>query len=111
MGLYGAENMLIALAAELSSSDYTPVIGVIHNKKSPHLELREVAEKNNIESVVFASRGAFDISTMIDILRYIRNNKIDLIQTHGYKSNVYAVLATLFSRAYSWHAGSCPIRG
>jgi len=95
-GFFGAENVIAELSRELVSSDFTPIIGVFNNTKNPHLELIEFAKNNNISCHLFHCNGQFDFTTIISIRKFIKKNKIDLIHTHGYKSNFYAVLATLF---------------
>jgi glycosyltransferase involved in cell wall biosynthesis len=93
-GFYGAENMLAQLALALQESEYTPVIGVIENAKDPHLELIEFANRHGIESQIFPCRGALDRDAIRRLRVYLRTAGISLVQTHGYKSDYYALAAT-----------------
>jgi glycosyltransferase involved in cell wall biosynthesis len=96
-GFFGAENVIVELVTELIHTKYLPVIGALKSQKYPHLELVDFANKNNIESVVFDCRRRFDLKTIFSIRSFIKKNKIDIIQTHGYKSNFYAFCASLFT--------------
>ena len=97
-GFFGAENVIAELAKELACSEYTPVIGVFNNKQNPHLELADFALKNNIEFHIFSCRGAVDLKTILSIRNFIKENNIAIVQTHGYKANIYALFATLFKK-------------
>jgi len=96
IGFFGAENVIAELVTELASPEYQPIIGVFRNPKNPHLELIDFARKKNIESAIFDCQREFDLKTIISIRNFIKKNNIDIIQTHGYKSNFYALFATLF---------------
>jgi len=98
-GFYGAENMLAQLALALQGSAYTPVIGVINNTGDPHLELIDFAERHGIERRIFPCRSVLDRSTIRDLNDYIGAEEISLVQTHGYKSDFYAVAATRGTKA------------
>ncbi|MFW9973295.1 MAG: glycosyltransferase family 4 protein [Candidatus Odinarchaeota archaeon] len=97
-GFFGAENVIIELSRQLSNSNYHPVIGVIENSKNPHIELAEAAERYNIETEIFKCKGQFDISTANKIRGFIKQNEIEIIHSHGYKANFYALLAALFMK-------------
>lgn len=96
-GFFGAENVIVELVTELIHTEYIPVIGALKSQKDPHLELVDFADKNNIESVVFNCKHRFDLKTILSIRNFIKKNKINIIQTHGYKSNFYAFCASLFT--------------
>jgi glycosyltransferase involved in cell wall biosynthesis len=95
-GYFGAENVIAELTKELACSEYTPFIGVFNNKQNPHLELADFALKNNIEFRIFNCRGAFDLKTILSLRDFIQKENITIVQTHGYKANVYILFATLF---------------
>ena len=96
IGFFGAENVLAELALELAITDFQPIIGVIKNQKNPHLELVDFARKNDIESAIFEAQRQFDLKAITSIRNFIKGNNIDIVQTHGYKSNFYALFAALF---------------
>ena len=96
IGFFGAENVVAELSKQLSNYGYHPIVGVIENSKSPHIELAEVAERYNLETKIFKCSGQFDLSTAIAIRNFIRQRDIDILHSHGYKANFYSLLATIF---------------
>jgi len=97
-GFFGAENVLVQLAEALSRQDgITVVAGVIENSRNPHLEVAEESRKQGIEAVVFPCDGRFDQdqTTVRSSRRCIRGKRIDVIHSHGYKSNIFAALVSL----------------
>ena len=95
VGFFGAENVIAELSKQLSEYGYHTIIGVLENSKSPHIELAKVAEQYNLETKIFKCTGQFDFSTAISIRTFIKEQDIDIIHSHGYKANFYALLATL----------------
>ncbi|MCK5535134.1 glycosyltransferase family 4 protein, partial [bacterium] len=53
------------------------------------------AHKCNLPVEIFDCKGRFDIKTILSIRYFLRENKIDIIHSHGYKSNFYGLLAAL----------------
>jgi glycosyltransferase involved in cell wall biosynthesis len=92
-GLYGAERVALELCSSLKRRHCEPIIGVIKNVYNPHLEIIEEAKKNFIETVIFPCTAQFDGKLIGSIRTFIRENKVDLIHCHGYKSNFYGLLA------------------
>lgn len=95
VGFFGAENVLIELSKKLCSSKYNFCIGTINNHSNPHIEVTKEALKNNLTYKIFDCRGKFDIKTISKIRKYIKENKIDIIHSHGYKSNIYGFFASV----------------
>jgi len=94
-GLFGAENVMLQLASELQTMETcTPIVGVFENHHSPHLEMAEACRKQTIESAFFPCRGKFDFKTILQLRRFVQKEQIDIIHSHGYKSNIYSFLAS-----------------
>jgi len=96
VGFYGAENMLMQLSCALRGSDFTPVIGVISNAAMPNLELARIAGRHRLAAEVFPCRSVLDWRTIKQLRAYLRRENIAVVQTHGYKSDTFAVLASSF---------------
>ncbi len=94
-GLFGAERVALELAVTLKEiSGVDPVMGVIKNSRSPHTEVGDEAKRVGIETVVFSCKGQFDRNAVAEIRRYIRDEGVDVVHTHGYKSNFYGYFAS-----------------
>lgn len=73
---------------------FHPVVGVINNKTNPHTEIADEAEKSGLSTVIFPCNGQFDLKLVLQIRKFIKDHKIDLIHSHGYKSNLFGLLAS-----------------
>src|SRR5262249_33609551 len=49
---------------------------------------------------IFACRGRIDWRTAMALSRFVRQNGIDVIHSHGYKSNTYALLSNFANRRF-----------
>lgn len=107
-GFFGAENVLLELSAELKRLGHSVTIGIFKNLHSPNLELLEKAKEYSLNTQVFECNGRFDLKTVSMISSYVRENSVDIIHSHGYKSNIYAVLSNiknkkpLVSTCHNW---------
>ena len=107
-GFFGAENVLIQLARELKYTDFYPIVGVFKNMHNPHLEVAEEAKRHNLEVAIFPCNGRFDLKAIIRIRKFLVNNHISIVHTHGYKSNFYALTASsgkgipLITTCHNW---------
>ena len=112
-GLYGAEQVILNLAR---NERLITFIGALYNVHRPNLDVIEEAEKRGLNTVVFHSRGRIDLTTVFRIIRFLRQHQIDILHTHGYKSDIVGFLATLFGRAkwvatnHVWHPLSTKLR-
>jgi len=93
-GFLGAENVVLELAKESAAAGCLVNIGVFENKRNPHLELAEAAETLGLKVQIFPCRGRFDVHTIASIRNFIHEKKPNLIHSHGYKGNFYALSVT-----------------
>ncbi len=93
-GFYGAENALVSLAAASQKAGACrPVVGVLRDARNPHQEAADQARQRGLEAEVFACSGRLDPRTIRAIRRKAQEMRVDLMHSHGYKSNFYAYLA------------------
>jgi len=98
-GFFGADNVLIELSKELQHTDFSPIIGVFENAQNPHLEVAEEAKREGFPVTIFPCNGRLDFRTILLIRRFLEQQQINIIHTHGYKSNLYALAASLSKKA------------
>lgn len=107
-GFFGAESVVLELSKELNSQNIENIIGVFENFQNPHAEIAQYAKENNLKATVFECNGKVDLKTLYDIKRFIKKNEIDIIHTHGYKSNIYGILIAkilkkpIISTCHNW---------
>lgn len=92
-GFYGAERWVIALANNADREQLVCDLAV--TQESPHQDLsvatcypREAGEVHYLPM-----RGRFDFRVVNQLVEVIRKRKIDIIHTHGYKSDILGLLA------------------
>ena len=95
VGYFGAENVIVELSKQLSGTKYHPIVGVLDNSKNPHTEMADIARQNNLEIKLFKCSGQFDLRTALAIRKFIKQNNIEIVHSHGYKADFYAFFATL----------------
>ena len=93
-GLYGAERWILALIKHLDPVEIESSVAVV--KDSPTLEapLCREAEKMGFRSHVIEARGRVNFSAVQQLRKYIRQNRIQILHTHGYKTDLIGLLST-----------------
>ncbi len=105
-GLYGAEQVILNLARGGNTISY---VGALHNHHSPNVEVIDEAKRTGLRTALFDSRGRIDLRTIFQIRRFLRDNSIDILHTHGYKSDIVGFCAALFGTTkwvatnHVWH--------
>lgn len=108
-GLYGAESVILNLSRALNRSGHRSVLGVFANSALPNLQLHEMAREEGIESNLIRCDGQVDGAVLARIRDLVRQGGIDIVHSHGYKSDIYAHLALaakgvpLVSTCHTWY--------
>jgi len=89
--------MLLSLLPSLKKAGCQPVLGVFHNRHCAHTEVAEAARRSALDVKIIECRGKFDWNAVHQIRTCMREG-IDLIHTHGYKSDIYGYIANRRSR-------------
>jgi glycosyltransferase involved in cell wall biosynthesis len=93
-GLYGAERWILALVRHLDPTKVESFVGVI--KDAPDLEcplIREAAALG-MHTCIFESYGRISFTAVKQLREFIRKQKIDILHTHYYKTDLIGFLAT-----------------
>jgi glycosyltransferase involved in cell wall biosynthesis len=102
-GWYGAENVLVNLAAASRSLGCDAVAGVLCDARNPHTEVAEQAQARDVPAEIFHCRGRLDLHTIGELRRWLARTCVDVVHTHNYKSDFYAAGA-LWGRSTGWVA-------
>ena len=92
-GFYGAERWILALA---NNSDQDRVQHHLAVTMEPHqreLEIIRQFDSSKGQTFEIRTSGPFDFSCIKELSRIILENDIDIIHTHGYKSDILGLLA------------------
>lgn len=87
-GIYGAEVMLLNLAAEQKEIGHTPVIASIREKDESLTPLEMEANRRGIDAVTFRMLDGPNFIGSWRILRYAQANGFEILHCHGYKGNI-----------------------
>jgi len=94
--MYGAERWILALAKHLPENEVRSVIGIINDDKNcPNPALGRFAADLGISTEVFLAPGKVSWPAVDMLRRYIRENSIQILHTHGYKTDILGLFATM----------------
>jgi glycosyltransferase involved in cell wall biosynthesis len=111
-GLYGAERWILALGRHLPHARIEPVIGVIKDSPGDVPALCVEAARLGIRTHVFESYGRLSRTAIGQLRNFIRDHEIDILHTHGYKTDVIGFLAVrgtkckIVSTPHGWSANA-----
>jgi glycosyltransferase involved in cell wall biosynthesis len=97
LGIYGAEAVLLSLAQEQLRQGHEPVILSIGNLNSASKAIEVEAGKRGIACIAHRMKDGFNLSGARRLMSVAREQRIDVIHSHGYKTNI--LLACLPRRA------------
>lgn len=91
-GFYGAERWVLALAKHIDSSRFRCDF-VTTKETSGVLEVVEKYSSPGGQAFELPMKNKFDLSVVNRLVELINQRQIDIIHTHGYKSDILGVLA------------------
>lgn len=97
-GFYGAERWILALCRNTDKDDCNYSLAVTDEEGSKDLELVKQFSAQCGETIALPMKNKFDLSVVGKLVDYIKQNKIDVIHTHGYKSDILGILAAKKAR-------------
>ena len=90
-GFYGAERWILALTKHLPTH-INSIIAVTQEPENHNTQLIRAAQTLGFETAEFPMTGKFDWSVVAHMVQYIKAHNIDIIHTHGYKSDILGVI-------------------
>ena len=92
-GLYGAERWILALIKHLPPAQVKSFVGVIKDAPGLDAPLCKVAGQLGFQTHVIESYGKLNRSAIGQLRRYLLEQQIDIVHTHGYKTDLIGSLA------------------
>ena len=89
-GFYGAERWVLALANNIDKNKVNCELAVT---KEPGQKDLEILNHFDGESFQIAMKSRFDASAISELANIIKDRNIQIIHTHGYKSDILGLLA------------------
>lgn len=109
-GLYGAERWILALVRHLNPSRVESIVASIRDAPELTAPLCGLADSLGFRTQIFDAPGKFNWSAVSQLRRYIVANDVQVLHTHGYKTDVIGLLATrgtpcrIVSTPHGWSA-------
>ena len=94
-GLYGAEHWILALIKYLDPNVIESYVGSILDTPSSTAPICDEAQKRGYPAYKIDSYGKLNLAAVGKLRRFIKDYKIDIIHTHGYKTDLIGLLATM----------------
>ena len=92
-GFYGAERWILALAKNLDTQDIKCDLAVTVEANTKELEISKHYAKLDKKVHEIPMSGRFDLTVISKLCKLIKKNDIDIIHTHGYKSDILGLVA------------------
>lgn len=92
-GLYGAERWILALIKHLDPEKVESLVAVIQDDPNLDAPLCREAEKLGFRAHVIEARGRVNLSALQQLRKYIQQNRIHILHTHGYKTDLIGLLS------------------
>jgi len=92
-GFYGAERWVLALANNVDRHSLTCDLAVTRESENQDLTIAEVYPRDVGDVHYLDMAGRFDLRVVGQLVDVIRKRQIDVIHTHGYKSDILGLLA------------------
>jgi len=92
-GMYGAEFWILALIKNLNPDRVETYIAAPLDDDNQQIELLERAKTLGFRTKIIKMKGKFNPLGIINLFKIIKKEKIDIIHTHGYKSNIMGIIA------------------
>jgi glycosyltransferase involved in cell wall biosynthesis len=98
IGLYGAERWILALANHLEGSRVETWIATIRDAPNLQATLSREEEAGRFPKYAFDCPGRLNFSAIPLLRKFIRDNAIDILHTHGYKTDLIGLGAVRGTR-------------
>lgn len=92
-GLYGAERWILALIKNLPIERIRSWVGVIRDAPGLEAPLCREASRLGVGTRVFEAPGKLSLKAIGQIRDFIRENRIQILHTHGYKPDIIGRVA------------------
>ena len=92
-GFYGAERWVLAMANNLSDQTEVCDLAVTQERATQDLTIAEVYPTTVGQVHRIPMKGRFDLSVVNQLATTLQTRRIDVLHTHGYKSDIIGYLA------------------
>ena len=98
-GFFGAEMWILALVKHLDPLQVNSRLAVTHESAGQNLELYRRFSSLGMQAHKIRMSGRFDLRGVFRLADLLKKARVDLIHTHGYKSDIIGLLAARIAGA------------
>ncbi|SEA45147.1 Glycosyltransferase involved in cell wall bisynthesis [Desulfuromusa kysingii] len=92
-GLYGAEKWVLALMRAIDTSLFSCTLVNLYDAAEGQSAVVAGALERDLDAIDFYTRGSFNPLSIIRLSRWFKQNHIEIVHGHGYKSDIIGLLA------------------
>jgi glycosyltransferase involved in cell wall biosynthesis len=92
-GHFGAENMLLTLAAALNKLGCRSIVAAFCDSRFQHTEVADRARAQGLTVEIVPCNGRCDWKAVTRTRKLMVQHNVDVLHTHGYKADLYAYAA------------------
>jgi Glycosyltransferase len=92
-GFYGAEMWILALAKNIDTHSINCKLAITRESEGQNIEIYNRFQSLGFDAHQIKMRSRFDPRVIYKLSRLIKEEKIDIIHTHGYKSDILGLAA------------------
>ncbi|MEI9475728.1 MAG: glycosyltransferase [Deltaproteobacteria bacterium] len=94
-GIYGAERVILTLGKNIAKERYNFILLCIRRKDGRSEELINRARRSGIHVIPVDVKGRIDFGAVAKMRKIIKNNGVSITHSHDYKSDLYALIASM----------------
>ncbi|WNC72547.1 glycosyltransferase [Thalassotalea psychrophila] len=92
-GFYGAERWILALMNNLDANKASVELVTTAEKENQDQELLNKVQQMGLPATAIKMKHRFDLSVIPKLCKLIQQRNIDIIHSHGYKSDIISLIA------------------
>lgn len=92
-GFYGAEKWILALVNNTVKSEIDSELVVTSEPENRELQLTKAFKELGLPAHELSMSGRFDIRVLYALIKLIKTRRINILHSHGYKSDILGVIA------------------
>ncbi len=96
-GFYGAERVIMTLMKCAPGDNLDTTLACIENYLTHDQSLLKCAQASDLRAIEIPCKSRIDKKTISHLVSFCKENKIDIIHTHDYKSHFYGIIASKIS--------------
>lgn len=115
-GMYGAEKVILNLLDELKNSEFPGILGCIREIEAEIPQIAKEADKLGIPVQYFTMKRGLNLFGLKQIRKFINDNNIHIVHSHGYKPNIFLSLIShkkfkTIATVHGWAKDTAGVRG